>query len=142
MKKAYVTAYIGQKPEKTTELKDRVSRMLEDESIKVYIAGNSSEWEKFNDSRVHIMDEIVYDDNRPDDLKSVHDSLILFDKAHYTEKEKNIIRKVCILAAMHNNQVIISLPDFNADGSWVNVDSSWERVILKLSDKNQQLEGA
>lgn len=129
METDYVIAFIGeQRTGKTTELKERVFHLLKDDSLKVYIAGNRNEWEIFNENRVLILDEIVYDSGRSDDLKSVNGCLIIFDKPHYTETEKNIIRKICILAPMHDNRVILSLPDFH-------IDDVWEKTIMKLCSR-------
>lgn len=122
MKMAHVSVYIGNRNQEKmdADLKIMVEHILEaDKNSPVYIIGNNGWGPAFGD-QVILSDKIIYGE-----LKSVHDSTIFFDQASYNDQDKNIIRRVCILAPMHANRVVVVFSNLDKKGVF-------ESTILKL----------
>ncbi len=122
MEMAYVSLYIGDqnKGKRDSGLKIMAERILAaDEKAAVYVIGKN-EWGSAFENRVNLSEKVSYEE-----LKAVRDSIVFFDQESYSEQDKNIIRRICILAPMHENRVVVCLSD--PDG-----EKEVDKTILKL----------
>ncbi len=125
MDMAYVSVYIGDqnRDNREKDLKKLVGQTFDKNPQKtVYILGKN-EWGSDLNNKIKRSEKINYEM-----LKSVHDSILFFDQASYSDQDKNIIRRICILAPMHENRVVVGFSDLDKKGVF-------EKTILKLCKK-------